>query len=109
MQAEDVVIALSHSGETEEVLRVLEAIRRIGARLIALTGTTRSTLGQAADVALDCHVERRSVPAEPGADREHDRGAGAGRRAGDERCWCARASRKKTSRTCIRAASLASA
>jgi arabinose-5-phosphate isomerase len=62
MQAEDVVIALSHSGETEEVLRVLEAIRRIGARLIALTGTTRSTLGQAADVVLDCHVNEEACP-----------------------------------------------
>ena len=40
LQADDVVIALSHSGETEEVLRVLETIQRLGARLIALTGTT---------------------------------------------------------------------
>jgi arabinose-5-phosphate isomerase len=62
LQAEDVVIALSHSGETEEVLRVLETIRRIGARLIALTGTTDSTLGQAADVVLDCHVNEEACP-----------------------------------------------
>jgi arabinose-5-phosphate isomerase len=62
LQAEDVVIALSHSGETEEVLRVLETIRRIGARLIALTGTTDSTLGQASDVVLDCHVNEEACP-----------------------------------------------
>ena len=62
LQAEDVVIALSHSGETAEVLRVLETIRRIGARLIALTGATESTLGQAADVALDCHVNEEACP-----------------------------------------------
>jgi arabinose-5-phosphate isomerase len=62
LQAEDVVIALSHSGETAEVLRVLETIRRIGARLIALTGTTDSTLGQAADVVLDCHVNEEACP-----------------------------------------------
>jgi arabinose-5-phosphate isomerase len=62
MQAEDVVIALSHSGETYELLRVLEAIRRIGAKLIALTGDPRSTLGQAADVTLDCHVNEEACP-----------------------------------------------
>jgi arabinose-5-phosphate isomerase len=62
LQAEDVVIALSHSGETAEVLRVLETIRRIGAHLIALTGTTDSTLGQAADVVLDCHVNEEACP-----------------------------------------------
>jgi arabinose-5-phosphate isomerase len=62
LQTEDVVIALSHSGETGEVLRVLEAIRRIGARLIAVTGTTSSTLGQAADVVLDCHVDEEACP-----------------------------------------------
>ena len=42
----DVVIALSHSGETEELLRLLESIRRIGARLIALTGDPASTLAR---------------------------------------------------------------
>ena len=42
---DDVVIALSHSGETEELLRLLESIRRLGARLIALTGDPASTLG----------------------------------------------------------------
>src|SRR5687767_15916080 len=40
IHAEDVVIALSHSGETQEVLRVVEAIKRIGATLIAFTGHT---------------------------------------------------------------------
>ena len=38
VQTDDVVVALSYSGETEELVRLLEAIRRIGARLIALTG-----------------------------------------------------------------------
>jgi len=62
LQPEDVVVALSHSGETYELVRVLEAIRRIGARLIALTGDTASTLGQAADVTLDCHVNEEACP-----------------------------------------------
>jgi arabinose-5-phosphate isomerase len=62
IQAEDVVIALSYSGETEELTRVLETIKRIGARLVAITGDLRSTLAQAADVALDCHVSEEACP-----------------------------------------------
>ena len=41
IREDDVVMALSHSGETEELVRLLESIRRIGARLIALTGDPR--------------------------------------------------------------------
>jgi arabinose-5-phosphate isomerase len=59
---EDVVIALSHSGETEEILRLLESIRRIGARLIALTGDRGSTLARAADVTLDCGIAEEACP-----------------------------------------------
>ena len=44
------------------MLRVLEAIKRIGARLIALTGNPESTLGQAADVVLDTHVNEEACP-----------------------------------------------
>lgn len=62
IQADDVVLALSYSGETDELLRVLEFIRRIGARLIAITGNPRSTLGLKADVALDCHVSEEACP-----------------------------------------------
>ena len=59
---DDVVLALSHSGETDELLRLLESIRRIGARLIALTGNPASTLGRAADVILDCSVASEACP-----------------------------------------------
>jgi arabinose-5-phosphate isomerase len=62
VQANDVVIALSYSGETEELIRLLEAIRRIGAKLIALTGARASTLGTAADVALSCAVAEEACP-----------------------------------------------
>jgi arabinose-5-phosphate isomerase len=62
VQAPDVVIALSYSGETEELVRLLEAIRRIGARLIALTGSPQSTLGQASDVTVSCHVTAEACP-----------------------------------------------
>jgi arabinose-5-phosphate isomerase len=59
---DDVVIALSHSGETEELIRLLESIRRLGARLIALTGDPASTLAKAADVTLDCSIAKEACP-----------------------------------------------
>jgi arabinose-5-phosphate isomerase len=62
IQPDDVVIALSYSGETAELLRLLETIRRLGAKLIAISGTAASTLGQAADVTLDCHVDAEACP-----------------------------------------------
>ena len=62
LQSDDVVVALSYSGETEEVLRLLETIKRLGARLIVMTGVQTSTLGTAADVALDCQVSEEACP-----------------------------------------------
>ena len=62
IQPEDVVVALSYSGQTDELLRLLEAIRRLGARLIAITGDPKSSLAQAADVALDCSVAQEACP-----------------------------------------------
>jgi arabinose-5-phosphate isomerase len=62
IQGNDVIVALSYSGETDELLRLLEAIRRIGARIIAITGSPASTLAQAADVALDCSVAEEACP-----------------------------------------------
>ena len=62
IQADDVVIAMSYSGETEELTRVLETLKRIRAPLIALTGGAKSTLAQAANVALDCSVSEEACP-----------------------------------------------
>ena len=62
IREEDVVLALSHSGETDELIRLLESIRRIGARLIAMTGEAQSTLARAADVALDCSIAEEACP-----------------------------------------------
>jgi arabinose-5-phosphate isomerase len=62
IQSDDVVVALSNGGETEELLRILETIKRLGARLIAMTGDCNSTLGKAADVALDCGVSEEACP-----------------------------------------------
>ena len=62
IRPDDLVLALSHSGETPEILRLLETIKRLGASLIAITGTASSALGQAADVTLDCHVSTEACP-----------------------------------------------
>jgi arabinose-5-phosphate isomerase len=62
IQPTDLLLAISHSGETQEVLRLLEAIRRIGAKIVAITGNPASTLAQAADVALDCQVSEEACP-----------------------------------------------
>src|SRR5215472_9661419 len=63
----DVVLALSSSGETEEILQLLVTIRRIGSKLISITGdrlypgsNKRSTLAQAADIALDCSIDQEA-------------------------------------------------
>ena len=52
IRADDVVIALSQSGETEEVLRLIPALRRLGAALVAITERGTSSLGQAADLCV---------------------------------------------------------
>ena len=62
IQSDDVVLALSYSGETDELLQLLETIRRLGAKLIAITGEPKSSLAQAADIALDCSVTEEACP-----------------------------------------------
>jgi arabinose-5-phosphate isomerase len=62
IQADDVVLALSNSGETDELLRLLETIKRLGAQLITICGNGDSTLAQASNVALDCHVSEEACP-----------------------------------------------
>jgi arabinose-5-phosphate isomerase len=56
----DVVIALSASGETEEILRLLATLKRKGDALISFCCNLSSTLAQASDVVLDCSVEREA-------------------------------------------------
>jgi arabinose-5-phosphate isomerase len=62
LHPDDVVVALSYSGETAEVLRLIETIRRLGPQLIAVTGSPQSTLAQAADLMLDCGVAEEACP-----------------------------------------------
>lgn len=58
----DVVLAISYSGETEEIVRLLEILKRLDVRLIALTGTRDSTLARHASISLDVGIEREASP-----------------------------------------------
>lgn len=58
----DVVIALSNSGETDEIVRLLELIRRLGAAIVAMSGDPGSTLARFADVHLHVGVDREACP-----------------------------------------------
>jgi len=59
---EDVVIAISNSGETEEILRLLPTIKKIGVKLISLTGNIKSTLAKNSDITLDISVREEACP-----------------------------------------------
>jgi arabinose-5-phosphate isomerase len=59
---EDVLIAISYSGEADELLSIVPLVKRQGGRLIALTGHADSTLAREADVHLDVHVEEEACP-----------------------------------------------
>lgn len=58
----DVVIAISNSGETQELLNLLPLIKRFGVQMIGMTGKMNSTLAHASDVTLDISVEREACP-----------------------------------------------
>ena len=60
--ADDVVIAISYSGESEEIGRILPLIKRRGAKVIAITGRAQSTLAREADVHLDAAVQKEACP-----------------------------------------------
>ncbi|HAP66613.1 MAG TPA: D-arabinose 5-phosphate isomerase, partial [Nitrospinae bacterium] len=58
----DVIICLSNSGETEELLKLLPVIKRFNIKLIAITGNTKSTLARSGDVVLDVSVDEEACP-----------------------------------------------
>jgi arabinose-5-phosphate isomerase len=62
IHGDDIVMALSTSGETEEVLRLLTLIKRIGVKLISLVGNPESTMAKQSDVFIDCSVEKEACP-----------------------------------------------
>jgi arabinose-5-phosphate isomerase len=59
---DDVVIALSHSGETTEIVTLLPLLKRLGLKLITLTGNISSTLAEASQVALDLSISEEACP-----------------------------------------------
>lgn len=59
---EDLIVAISQSGETEEVIRMMTVIKKIGVPLIALTSNRKSTLAKYSDVVLDLGVTREACP-----------------------------------------------
>jgi arabinose-5-phosphate isomerase len=58
----DIVLAISNSGETEEILTILPIIKRLGVKLVALTGGMDSTLARQADAVLNVGVEKEACP-----------------------------------------------
>lgn len=62
LKAGDILIALSKSGETREIIAILPSVKRIGARIAALVGATGSTLAREAEFILDGSVEREADP-----------------------------------------------
>jgi arabinose-5-phosphate isomerase len=58
----DLVLAISNSGESEELTAILPMLKRLGTPLIAMTGRAESTLARHADVFLDCAVEKEACP-----------------------------------------------
>ncbi len=60
--ADDLVIALSNSGESEELLAILPVIKRLGAKIISITGHPGSTLARESDIHLDAHVSQEACP-----------------------------------------------
>ena len=58
----DLLLAISYSGETEEVITILPAVKRMGAKLLTMTGNPNSTMAKAADVHLDVSVAEEACP-----------------------------------------------
>ena len=59
---EDIVLAISNSGESDEIIAIMPAIKNIGAYIIAMTGNINSRLAKASDLYINTHVEARRLP-----------------------------------------------
>jgi len=62
VSSDDIVIALSNSGETDELNMLIPSLKRIGCTVIAFTGQVRSTLGRQGDIVIDVAVDREACP-----------------------------------------------
>jgi arabinose-5-phosphate isomerase len=60
--AKDVIIAFSNSGETEEIVRLIPIIKKIGARLVSITGNKKSTLAVNSDFVIDSSIDKEACP-----------------------------------------------
>jgi arabinose-5-phosphate isomerase len=60
--SQDLLLAISYSGETDEVITILPVVKRMGAKLLSMTGNPRSTMARAADVHLDISVAKEACP-----------------------------------------------
>ena len=59
---DDIIIAISNSGETEEIIKLIPILKKIGSKIIAITGNKKSTLGKNSDYILDSSVEKEACP-----------------------------------------------
>jgi len=59
---QDLLLAISYSGETDEIVTILPLVKRMGARLVSITGNAESTLARAADAHIDVHVDEEACP-----------------------------------------------
>ena len=59
---DDLILALSNSGETEEIVKFLPIVKKIGAKLVAMTGNVKSTLAKFADYAINVSVKKEACP-----------------------------------------------
>ncbi len=62
LKREDVVLAISNSGETEEITKLLSTIKKIGSKLIAMAGNPKSTLARHADILLSIEIKKEACP-----------------------------------------------
>jgi len=62
INSDDVVIALSTSGETHEVIRLIDYIKRLGVGLISMVGNMNSSLAKESDVVIDCSIKKEACP-----------------------------------------------
>jgi arabinose-5-phosphate isomerase len=62
LSSDDIVILISYNGETEELINIIPFLKRLGIKLIALTGNPNSSIGKASDIVIDVGVEREACP-----------------------------------------------
>ena len=103
----DVILALSYSGESEELLNLLPALKRFSVKIISLTGDSKSSLARHSDVALNVRGAEGSLPVQPRADEQHHGDAGAWATRWRWRCCRRAASSRRILPSIIRPARLA--